>query len=147
MISIFTVSNNKVMKVLTIFTTFRNKAISQPQILPPKTRDFTSSLSGEEQRKQMKSLRTVADSVAPGACTLIWWKPGGIVWTAIVGTMYTLKTFILRRSVSVTSGARTFFFCTNESGSLSVFCHTSHGNYKALQCYRPHQIVATRELA
>lgn len=33
----------------------------------------------------MKSLRTVADSVAPGACTLIWWKPGGIVTTAIVG--------------------------------------------------------------
>lgn len=35
-------------------------------VSPPKTRDFTSSFSGEEQRKHIKSLLIVADSVAPG---------------------------------------------------------------------------------
>lgn len=122
-----------------------NKAISLSQFLPPKTRDFTSSLSGEEQRKQMKSLRTVADSVAPGACTLIWWKPGEIVKELQLEIMQALQRLILKKSVSITSGARTFFFCTDKSGSLSVFCHASHGNYKTLQCYWPHQIIATRE--
>lgn len=46
-------------------------------VSPPKTRDFTSSFNGDEQRKQTKSLLIVADSVAPGTWTLMWWNP----WT------------------------------------------------------------------
>ena len=44
-------------------------------ILPPSTLNFLSSWSEDEHRLHKKSFLTVADSVAPGTCTLTYWNP------------------------------------------------------------------------
>lgn len=46
-----------------------------PHPSPPSSRNFTSSFSAEPQIMQLKLFPTVADSVAPGAWTRMWWNP------------------------------------------------------------------------
>lgn len=45
------------------------------QFSPPSTLNFMSSCSGEVHKLHTKSFLTVADSVAPGRCTLIYLNP------------------------------------------------------------------------